>query len=353
MELAVGASEATLKSLLSKLSGLLSEEYALIRGVRGDIQFITDELASMQAFLSNLAKCGDEAHDDQTEDWMKQVRDVSYDIEDCIDDFAHTLRPDAQGTGWVAAVRRTLNEIRTWLPRRAIAAQIAGLKTRAQQVGERRGRYGVRDPQPGKAKGLAGLTEHNAAEHQRDTRQLIRPKRPVGTDMPDLEGWMAFDEKRTKPGVLSIVGFGGVGKTTVAMALYKKFGPQFDRRAMVTVSQNSDLDMVLREILGQLQLQASNGEQLRKDGTSMTTLEKKVPCIGSIFSGLGLPSRNDEEDVKEKHTQIQADLRKHLAENRYSTVQYSTVQYRGDPFILSFPHGLLMCSITSNTLSLE
>ena len=56
MELAVGASAATLKSLLSKLGSLLSEEYALIRGVRGDIQFINDELASMQAFLSNLSK---------------------------------------------------------------------------------------------------------------------------------------------------------------------------------------------------------------------------------------------------------------------------------------------------------
>jgi len=98
MELAVGASEATLKSLLSKLGALLAEEYALIRGVRGDIQFITDELASMQAFLSNLSKY-EEGHDDQTEDWMKQIRDVAYDIEDCIDDFAYSLRPDPRGSG--------------------------------------------------------------------------------------------------------------------------------------------------------------------------------------------------------------------------------------------------------------
>ena len=78
MELAVGASEATLKSLLSKLGSLLSEEYALIRGVRGDIQFINDELASMQAFLNRLKRApGD--HDEQRLDWMKQVREVAYD----------------------------------------------------------------------------------------------------------------------------------------------------------------------------------------------------------------------------------------------------------------------------------
>ncbi|KAJ1257172.1 hypothetical protein BS78_K196400 [Paspalum vaginatum] len=98
MELAVGASEATLKSLVSKLGSLLAEEYAL---VRGDIK---DELASMQAFLSK----SDEGHDDQTEDWMKQVRDVAYDVEDCIDDFAHVLRPDPRVTDWLTAVRKTL-----------------------------------------------------------------------------------------------------------------------------------------------------------------------------------------------------------------------------------------------------
>uniref|UniRef100_A0A8R7R9C1 Disease resistance N-terminal domain-containing protein n=1 Tax=Triticum urartu TaxID=4572 RepID=A0A8R7R9C1_TRIUA len=91
MEMVVGASEATMKSLLSKLGGLLAHEYALIRGVRGDIQYINDEMASMQAFLVDLAPRG---HDSRMKDWMKQIRDVTYDIEDCVDDFAHHLPHD-------------------------------------------------------------------------------------------------------------------------------------------------------------------------------------------------------------------------------------------------------------------
>ena len=38
MELVVGASEATMKSVMSKLGGLLAQEYTLIRGVNGDLQ---------------------------------------------------------------------------------------------------------------------------------------------------------------------------------------------------------------------------------------------------------------------------------------------------------------------------
>jgi hypothetical protein len=42
--------------------------------------------------------------------------------------------------------------------------------------------------------------------------------------MPDLKKWIHEDGKREKTGMLSIVGFGGVGKTTIAMDLYQNTG---------------------------------------------------------------------------------------------------------------------------------
>ncbi|KAG2578933.1 hypothetical protein PVAP13_6NG168200 [Panicum virgatum] len=295
MELAVGASAATLKSLLSKLGSLLAEQYTLIRGVRGDIQFITDELASMQAFLSNLSKCK-KSHDDQTEDWIKQIRDVTYDIEDCIDGFAHRLRPDPRGSGWLTTVRRTLYEIRTWYTRRNVAAQITDLKNRAEQIGNRRRRYGVRDPEPGKGNGLAaGLTKQDAADHQEITCELVRIKQPVGPDVEHLGKWIA-DNDMKKLRVLSVVGYGGMGKTTIATEIYRRFGPQFDCRAMVTVSQNSDPEIVWRNILSQLKQQAENGVKEGKDSSTDSTMERKIPVVGSILSCLWHPCRNEEDD---------------------------------------------------------
>ncbi|TVU23365.1 hypothetical protein EJB05_25725, partial [Eragrostis curvula] len=321
MELVVGASEATLKSLLGKLGNLLAEEYALSRGVRGDIQFITDELASMQCFLSNLSK-SDESHDDQTEGWMRQVRDVAYDIEDCIDDFAHNLDGDPRGNGWVTVVRRTLYEIRTWWPRRNIALKISDLKERAQHVGDRRGRYGVPDPNPCKNRGNTGANAGDlAAEHLEITRQLVGIKQPVGVkEMPDLEKWVLDDKRRPQLGVLSIVGgFGGVGKTTIAMALYQKFGPQFDRRAMVTVSQNTDPEVLLGNILSQVKLEP-NEEQQCNDSTDASK-EKKIPVIGSILNQINrLSSQNQKENssaVEEKLDQMKTELESYLKTTRY------------------------------------
>ncbi|KQJ87182.1 disease resistance protein RPP13 [Brachypodium distachyon] len=316
MELAVGASEATIKSLLTKLGSLLAEEYALIRGVRGDIQFINDELASMQAFLSNLSNSATDGHDDQTEDWMKQVRDVSYDIEDCVDDFAQGLRPDPRGGGLWSMIRRTLYEIQTYYPRRRIASQIAQLKERAQHVGERRGRYGVRDPETGKKKSsLGGATGYLVAEHQQTTCQLIGVKEPVGVrDMHGLEQWISYDDSRKQLGVLSVVGFGGVGKTTIAMALYRNFGDQFQRRAMVTVSQNSDPEAILRNILSQVKPQANSEEQKGQYSTGTIPGDKSV--LRSILSRIILPAQNQEDD-QERHTGIKTELQSYLKTNRY------------------------------------
>lgn len=148
MELAVGASESAMSSLLGKLGSLLAQEYTLISGVRSEIQYMNDELASMHAFLRKLGRAAGSgaAHDEQTKDWIEQVRDVAYDIEDCIDDFAHRLGHQPRGEGLLVSLRRAWYTMTTLWSRWDIAAQIIDLKNRAQDVGERRSRYGVQDP---------------------------------------------------------------------------------------------------------------------------------------------------------------------------------------------------------------
>ncbi|CAL5010163.1 unnamed protein product [Urochloa decumbens] len=335
MDLAVGASEATIKSLLTKLGTLLAEEYTLVRGVRGDIQFIKDELASMQAFLSNLAHCKD-GHNEQTEDWMKQIREVAYDIEDCVDDYTHSLDPDRRGDDLWSKFARALQELWTWRPRRNIAAKIAELKERAKDVGERRTRYGVSNPDPGNKKGSLG--GYFAAEHQETTRRLVGTNKPVGvTEMRTLQNWIISGRKEL--GVLSIFGFGGVGKTTAAMALYRDCGVQFKRRAMVTVSHGTDPVEVLKEILkqvkesyvpdvqGQIHGTASDSTKMNQasaDPQSMTSFFQKYMgqiklCAGSQLEG-GRASASKEHEATKKELQGQ------LQENSMKSSRLSQIR---------------------------
>ncbi|CAO2205765.1 unnamed protein product [Urochloa humidicola] len=336
MDLAVGASEATIKSLLTKLGTLLAEEYTLVRGVRGDIQFIKDELASMQAFLSNLAHCKD-GHDDQTEDWMKQIREVAYDIEGCVDDYTHSLDPDRRGDGVWSKFVRALQELRTWWPRRNIAVKIAELKERAKDVGERRTRYGVSNPDPSKKK--SSLGGYFAAEHQETTRRLVGINKPVGViEMKTLKNWIISSKREI--GVLSIFGFGGVGKTTAAMALYRDCGVQFKRRAMVTVSHGTDPVEVLKEILkqvkesyvpdaqGQIHSTASDSAKMNQasaDPQSMTSFFQKYMgqiklCARSqLEDGRASVSKEHEATKKEQQGQLQEDSMKSFFQKQVSS----------------------------------
>uniref|UniRef100_M8C3H2 Disease resistance protein RPP13 n=1 Tax=Aegilops tauschii TaxID=37682 RepID=M8C3H2_AEGTA len=271
MELVVGASEASMKSLLGKLGGILAQEYTVIRAVRGDIQYINDELATIQAFLGDLYSSPD-GHDLRLKDWMKQIRDMGYDMEDCIDDFAHRVPLDSLDDAKCSFIVSRIHELWTFWPRREIAFQISELKVRAQHIAERRTRYGINNPNPTKGKSNSSSSgAGRIAEHIMSSRQLIHTSKPMGEvkDMEKLRGWLKHNVSKKHHSVLSLVGFGGMGKTTIATALYRDFRNEFDCQASVTVSQNYDEEQFLREILGQIEPKGREQQQ------GINTLDKK------------------------------------------------------------------------------
>ena len=118
----------------------------------------------------------------------------------------------------------------------------------------------------------AGPARYDIGEHQVAHRQLIGIKEPVGVtaDMNELVMWVNTPDE--EQAVLSIIGFGGVGKTTIATALYRKVGNKFECRASVNVSQNYDEVAVLRSILKQVMPRDRNQED---QGIREVSLEKK------------------------------------------------------------------------------
>ncbi|KAL6890329.1 hypothetical protein ACP4OV_009092 [Aristida adscensionis] len=280
MDLVVGASNEAVKSLVSKLGSLLAQEYTLIGGVRDDIQYITDELASMQAFLSRLRR--GEKPDEQRQDWMKQVREVAYDIEDCVDHAGHRLGAEPRGSGALASLRRAWYLLTTLPARHRIATDIGNLKARAQHVSERRTRYGVENP-------ASKLDDaHGGANAPRDRSapppQLIGTTAPVGIEgaVEELEPWFTEATQQSTDHqlrFLAIVGFGGLGKTTLAMALYRKFGDEFDCRASVLASQKFHLQTVLGSLIRQFHEQQAGASKNDLDGIEewgQEALKKKL-----------------------------------------------------------------------------
>ncbi|XP_022681022.1 uncharacterized protein LOC105914007 [Setaria italica] len=131
-------------SLLGVLSEAIKDEAKLLSGVQGDMQFIKDEMDSMNGFLLHLTKSSDD-HDDQQRAWMKQVREIAYIAQDCIELYVRDLPPPDRGL--LAKVRHGVVLLRKMPARHHLATRIRDLKVRVRDVGERRQRYGVTVPE--------------------------------------------------------------------------------------------------------------------------------------------------------------------------------------------------------------
>lgn len=78
----------------------------------------------------------------------------------------------------------------------------------------------------------------------------------VGIDRPREEIVKLLSEEgegnpRKSLKVVSIAGFGGLGKTTLAYEVYRKLGEHFDCKVDVSVSQSPDIIKILTKILTQ------------------------------------------------------------------------------------------------------
>lgn len=75
----------------------------------------------------------------------------------------------------------------------------------------------------------------------------------VGIDGPTEElVQLLTDAEQEKLMVVSTVGFGGLGKTTLAKQVYDKIGQQFDCKAFVSISQRPDIARLLSTIQSKL-----------------------------------------------------------------------------------------------------
>jgi disease resistance protein RPM1 len=186
---------------------------------------------------------------------MKQLRELAYDAEDCVHLYIFRIKCGPQ-LGVYLWCKRHLQRL---LPRHFLAGEIRALRARAVAISERHARYGVSRDALASSRPVPAVLPASAhalpAGATNDPDQLVGI-RDQAIDLANKVKAVTDTERDMKLKVFSIVGFGGLGKTTLAMEVCRQLKADFHRQAFVSVSQafdaGKDLLLLLKRVLEQL-----------------------------------------------------------------------------------------------------
>nr|XP_027099089.1 disease resistance protein RPM1-like [Coffea arabica] len=241
--------ESVVGFLINQLSTLLSQEITLLGGLKSDVQFIKDELGSMKAFLREAE--AKEDNDSQLQEWLKQVREVAYDTEDVLDDFTFRFALGYMD-GFCGKAGKIYNSIKNLKARHQISLKIKDIKARVGEISKRHRRfqsqYGTQE------RGFSSSRQANADFDIRAQSLFIEEAQLVGIDKPKAELISKILDDHSQLKVVSVVGMGGLGKTTLVKKVYDDVAvkKQFQSHAWITVSQNFQFNDIIKNLIQQL-----------------------------------------------------------------------------------------------------
>ncbi|CAN6338795.1 unnamed protein product [Urochloa humidicola] len=255
---ALSLAKLTLETVLPVAKQAIANDALLLLGVRQEVSFITNELEMMQAFL-RAADTSDRARNEVVKIWVQQVRDLAYDVEDCLQEY---LALDLVGGGSLCLCCRWAGGLGLGDSRhRSIAARIREAKAGVEEVSKRNLRYSI-VVQPGPVVDPAGR-EHDIS---------ISPTfaDDVAAEECSLVGRGAQRAElvaRLLPGgdsplrVLAVWGMGGMGKTVLVRDVLRspEVAEAFQCRAWVTVPRPFTTAEFLHALVTQLDMEASGG----------------------------------------------------------------------------------------------
>ncbi|KAG2630142.1 disease resistance protein RGA5-like [Panicum virgatum] len=233
-------------TLLPKLAKLLQDEYNLHKGAKKGIGFLHRELEAMHAALRKISEVPREQLNDLQRIWARDVRELSYDMEDIVDTFMVDVEgPDPPSKrGAKKMLKKMIRKVTKAMARREVAKEIKDIKERVRELAERRDMYKVDDIAPSKKT----LVDPRLKALYTEATEIVGIEEAKEEVIAGLTEGDGGQQKK----IVSIAGFGGLGKTTLAKAVYDEIKGQFDCTCFVSVSRNPDAKKLLKDILYEL-----------------------------------------------------------------------------------------------------
>ena len=261
--------EGTVTFFAEKLSNLILQEASVFGEVEGQIKLLRNELEWMRLFLRDADS--KRVYDERVKLWVNQIRNATHDAEDVIDEFI--LNMDHR--------KRRLNTLK-FLPTcvgmvdklpfiHELDSRVKDINAMIGAIMANRSKYGLEA-----LTASSSSTADQAVSHKEKRAPVIEESDVVEIidGAKKVKQMLMMKVETSTRSVVSIVGMGGLGKTTLAKNVYNQrdVHGHFDCKAWVYVSQ----EFRAREILLAIALQVMPLSDEEKREMGETELGQKL-----------------------------------------------------------------------------
>ena len=264
--------DALVSIVLEQLSSIVfqevGQEVRLVVGVDNEVDKLASNFRAIQAVFADAEER--QLKDQLVKHWLDQLKDVSYDMNDILDEWETAIAKSKMKVN--EHPRKTARKVCSMIfsclcfrevgLRRDIAHKIKELNERIDGIVIEKDRFHFKSSE-------VGIKQ---LEHQKTTSVIDAAEVKGRENDKDRVKNMLLSESSQGPALrtISLVGMGGIGKTTLAQLVYNdhEVETHFDKRIWVCVSDPFDETKIAKAILEALEGSAHNLIELQ------TLLEK-------------------------------------------------------------------------------
>ncbi|KAJ1690950.1 hypothetical protein LUZ63_015105 [Rhynchospora breviuscula] len=258
--------EVLLSAVLGKLAEFTVEKafkkFQPLHGIRKDVERLSRELIYIKEFIRDA----DEKHivDQRQMRWVNDIMDIAYQIEDVVDIFL--LECPEKLPGIRARLKRLAKRSTQFSFIYQFQEEIRLIQERMSEIEDYKRKYRInslgKDKVPQYDPKLVPIGDFEVVGFATDRDNIVK---------------YLLDEKHRSLAVVSIVGPGGLGKTTLAHKVCNSSDvlERFGKSIWITISQKYDLLDILRKIAQNLTIDSTGLHVIELGNLIWEFLEKK------------------------------------------------------------------------------